>query len=439
MMKRLFYSIVMTLVAFTALGHTTRQITHDENQYTEYQSILPEATKAVDSLSIILGDVYGIVYGEKLHGIIDADIDTEQVTKTINQIFNSQEGKDYIIGKQFGLTFAQINQKLRDDHGCDLNKQLLLEHLKAELLTENPIDSYTSYAMEVKMVDFVEQIYSNGEAPSDALIDSLSSIMGTVDGFKIRYAFSKQDADFEQLFKGIEYSFEQEYDKTAAIEQAGIEIVQIFDDIQRRACMPLNKGLFMEHLISGLNVESTGFMEQLINGLSVESTGEEDLSGLSVESSSEEDFQTLSDQIDPLIERVARLSPDGIANKKAGEAYMEQLRKDKSFKFTKSGLAYKMLKEGNGKNSTEDDEVNVVNYVGKHLDGTVFDSSEGEPMPRIKYEIKGVSEMLQLMKPGDKAIVVIPSNLAYGAIPNNYAIGPNETLIFEIEIIDSQQ
>ena len=439
MMKRLLYSVVMTLVAFTAFGHTTRQITQIENQNTEYQSISPEATRAVDSLSIILGDVYGIVYGEKLHGIIDADIDTEQVTKTINQIFNSQEGKDYIIGKQFGLTFAQINQKLRDDHGCDLNKQLLLEHLKAELLTENPIDSYTSYAMEVKMVDFVEQIYSNGEAPSDALIDSLSSIMGTVDGFKIRYAFSKQDADFEQLFKGFEYSFEQEYDKTAAIEQAGIEIVQIFDDIQRRACMPLNKGLFMEHLISGLNVESTGFMEQLINGLSVESTGEEDLSGLSVESSSEEDFQTLSDQIDPLIERVARLSPDGIANKKAGEAYMEQLRKDKSFKFTKSGLAYKMLKEGNGKNSTEDDEVNVVNYVGKHLDGTVFDSSEGEPMPRIKYEIKGVSEMLQLMKPGDKAIVVIPSNLAYGAIPNNYAIGPNETLIFEIEIIDSQQ
>ena len=424
MMRRILYPVVMTLVAFTAFGHATQQIALDESQNTEYQSISTEATRAVDSLSIILGDVYGIVYGEKLHGIIDADIDTEQVTKTINQIFNSQEGKDYIIGKQFGLTFAQINQKLRDDHGCDLNKQLLLEHLKAELLTENPIDSYTSYAMEVKMVDFVEQIYSNGEAPSDALIDSLSSIMGTVDGFKIRYAFSKQDADFEQLFKGIEYSFEQEYDKTAAIEQAGIEIVQIFDDIQRRACMPLNKGLFMEHLISGLSVESTD---------------EEDLSGLSVESSGEEDLQTLSDKIDPLIERVARLSPDGIANKKAGEAYMEQLRKDQSFKFTKSGLAYKMLKEGNGKNSTEDDEENVVSYVGKHLDGTVFDSSEGEPMPRIKYEIKGVSEMLQLMKPGDKAIVVIPSNLAYGAIPNNYAIGPNETLIFEIEIIDSQQ
>ena len=173
--------------------------------------------------------------------------------------------------------------------------------------------------------------------------------------------------------------------------------------------MPLNKGLFMEHLTRALCVETFD----------------------------EEEYLTLYEKIDPLIERVAGLSPDGIANKKAGEAYMEQLRKDKSFKFTKSGLAYKMLKEGKGKISTEDD---VVNYVGKHLDGTVFDSSEGEHMPlTIGIGIEGVSEMLQLMKPGGKAIVVIPSNMAYGAIPINDAIGPNETLIFEIEIIDSQQ
>ena len=125
----------------------------------------------------------------------------------------------------------------------------------------------------------------------------------------------------------------------------------------------------------------------------------------------------------------------GITNKKAGEAYMEQLRKDKSFIFTKSGLAYKMLKEGKGTNFTKDDVVNTI-YVGKHLDGTVFESSEGEPMPFISnQEIEGVSEMLQLMKPGGKAIVVIPGNLAYGAMGVG-GLGPNETLIFEIETVD---
>jgi hypothetical protein len=410
MMKRLLYSVVMTLVAFTAFGHATRQIAHDENQYTEYQSISPEAARAVDSLSIILGNVNGIILSQQLRSILDADFDIAQVTKTINQMFNCQEGKDFITGKGLGLMVAQINQEFKNNHGCDLNKQLLLEHLKAELLTENPIDSYTVNAMEDKMNDFWEQINSNGEDLSNALIDSLSSTIGTVNGSKIRNYLGMTDADLEQILKGFEYGFELEVDNISLVcEQAGIQIVQSFDYFQWQARMPLNKGLFMEHLTRGLYVEAFD----------------------------EEEYLTLYEKIDPLIERVAGLSPEGIANKKAGEAYMEQLRKDKSFKFTKSGLAYKMLKEGKGKISTEDD---VVNYVGKHLDGTVFDSGEGEHMPpTIEIGIEGFSEMLQLMKPGGKAIVVIPSNLAYGAIPINDAIGPNETLIFEIEIIDRQK
>ena len=410
MMKRPLYSVVMTLVAFTAFGHSTQQITHDENQYTEYQSISPEAARAVDSLSIILGNVNGIILSQQLRSILDADFDIAQVTKTINQMFNCQEGKDFITGKGLGLMVAQINQEFKNNHGCDLNKQLLLEHLKAELLTENPIDDHTAYAMEDKVNDFWEQINSNGEDLSNALIDSLSSTIGTVNGSKMRNYLEMTDADFEQIFKGFEYGFEQEVDNISLVcEQAGIQIFQSFDYFQWQARMPLNKGLFMEHLTRGLYVEAFD----------------------------EEEYLTLYEKIDPLIERVAGLSPDGIANKKAGEAYMEQLRKDKSFKFTKSGLAYKMLKEGKGKISTEDD---VVNYVGKHLDGTVFDSGEGEHMPLIiGIGIEGFSEMLQLMKPGGKAIFVIPSNLAYGAIPINDAIGPNETLIFEIEIIDRQK
>ena len=117
MIKRLLYSVVMTLVAFTAFGHTTQQITHDENQYTEYQSISPEAARAVDSLSIILGNVNGIILSQQLRSILDADFDIAQVTKTINQMFNCQEGKDFITGKGLGLMVAQINQEFRNNHG----------------------------------------------------------------------------------------------------------------------------------------------------------------------------------------------------------------------------------------------------------------------------------------------------------------------------------
>lgn len=406
MMKRLLYSVVMTLVAFTAFGHSTQQITHDENQNTEYQSISPNATRAVDSLSIVLGDVYGIKLGEQLHGIPDADIDIAQVTKTINQMVNCQEGKGFVIGMELGLIAAQRNRIFKINHGCDLNKQLLLEHLKAELLTENPIDVHTEYAMEEK-IDYLEQSNSKGECPSEALIDSLSSAIGTVYASSMRNEIGITDADLEQFFKGFEYGFEQVDDKTSEVAQSEIVIVQIFDIIQDRVRMPLNKGLFMEHLTRGLCVEAID----------------------------EEEYLTLNEQLESLIIRAADLSPESIANKKAGEAYMEQLRKDKSFIFTKSGLAYKMLKEGKGTNFTKDDVVNTI-YVGKHLDGTVFESSEGEPMPFISnQEIEGVSEMLQLMKPGGKAIVVIPNNLAYGTMGIG-GLGPNETLIFEIETVD---
>ena len=415
MMKRLLYSVVMTLVAFTAFGHATQQITQDENQYAAYQSISLDATRAIDSLSIVLGDVLGIELVQKLHSILDADFDVAQVTKTINQIVNCPEDRVFFYGKQFGVTAAR---QLRDfkNAGNNLNKKLLLEHLKAELLTDNPIDDNTVGAMGEKYGDFLmqmEQSHSNGESPSDALIDSLSSNIGAMNAYALRNSidFLDADVDFEQIFKGFEYGLEHDDDDISlAYETAGLRILQTFDNIQELTHMPLNKGLFMEHLLSGLSVESIG----------------------------EEELQTLGEQIDPLIERVSGFSPEGIANKKAGEAYMEQLRKDKSFKFTESGLAYKMLKEGKGKTFTEDDVVNTI-YVGKHLDGTVFKSSEGETTPfSSNFGIQGISEMLLLMKPGAKAIVVIPGNLTYGNIIFG-GVGPNETLIFEIETVDSQQ
>ena len=127
------------------------------------------------------------------------------------------------------------------------------------------------------------------------------------------------------------------------------------------------------------------------------------------------------------------------AAKSEGERFLAENAKKPGVKVTASGLQYEVLQEGTGKAPKATDTVRC-HYHGTLIDGTVFDSREGEHMPpTIEIGIEGFSEMLQLMKPGGKAIVVIPSNLAYGAIPINDAIGPNETLIFEIEIIDRQK
>ena len=104
-------------------------------------------------------------------------------------------------------------------------------------------------------------------------------------------------------------------------------------------------------------------------------------------------------------------------------------------KTTASGLAYQVLKEGNGATPTATDQVQV-NYVGKLIDGTVFDESKDKPAEfRVDQVIKGWGEMLQLMKVGEKVKVVIPQELAYGARYTGDKIQPFSTLVFEIELL----
>ncbi len=106
-------------------------------------------------------------------------------------------------------------------------------------------------------------------------------------------------------------------------------------------------------------------------------------------------------------------------------------------KTTASGLQYKILSEGKGKMPKATDSV-LVNYRGTLLDGTEFDSSYKRNEP-ISFPLNGVipgwTEGLQLVKEGGKIQLFIPSNLAYGARGAGGLIGPDETLIFEVELL----
>jgi FKBP-type peptidyl-prolyl cis-trans isomerase FklB len=128
----------------------------------------------------------------------------------------------------------------------------------------------------------------------------------------------------------------------------------------------------------------------------------------------------------------------GEKNKAAGEAFLAENKKKDGVITLPSGLQYKVIKEGAGENPKADDTVSV-NYRGTLIDGTEFDSSEKRGQAasfRVGGVIKGWTEALQLMKPGAKWQLFIPSDLAYGprGTPGG-PIGPNETLIFEVELI----
>jgi FKBP-type peptidyl-prolyl cis-trans isomerase len=120
-----------------------------------------------------------------------------------------------------------------------------------------------------------------------------------------------------------------------------------------------------------------------------------------------------------------------------GETFLKQNAKAEGVKTLPSGLQMKTLQEGKGKSPKATDTV-VVHYKGRLLNGTEFDSSHKRGKPAefaVNRVIKGWTEGLQLMKEGGKAELYIPSELAYGSRGAGGLIGPDETLVFEVELI----
>jgi len=125
-------------------------------------------------------------------------------------------------------------------------------------------------------------------------------------------------------------------------------------------------------------------------------------------------------------------------NLREGDAYLTENGKREGVITTASGLQYEVLEQGNGPNPTSSDRVSV-NYRGSLVDGTEFDSSDEPVTFGVGEVIGGWTEALQLMNVGSKFRVVVPSVLGYGERGNPPTIGPNATLVFEIELVEIVQ
>ncbi|MEH6500173.1 MAG: FKBP-type peptidyl-prolyl cis-trans isomerase [Pseudoalteromonas distincta] len=126
---------------------------------------------------------------------------------------------------------------------------------------------------------------------------------------------------------------------------------------------------------------------------------------------------------------------------KVNEDYLADNAAREGVTTTASGLQYEVITEGEGSEQPAEDDVVLVHYEGKLLDGTVFDSSvsRGEPVELpVNGVIPGWVETLQLMSVGDKWKVTIPSELAYGARSPSPVIPPNSILVFEMELLGIQ-
>jgi len=137
-------------------------------------------------------------------------------------------------------------------------------------------------------------------------------------------------------------------------------------------------------------------------------------------------------------EQAAERKAAGEENLKEGETFLAENKTKEGVKTTESGLQYLIVKQGNGPKPKDTDQVKV-HYRGTLIDGTEFDSSHkrGEPVTfPVKGVIAGWTEALQLMSVGSTYKLFIPAKLAYGDRGAGQQIGPNATLIFDVELLD---
>lgn len=132
-----------------------------------------------------------------------------------------------------------------------------------------------------------------------------------------------------------------------------------------------------------------------------------------------------------------RAKKKGEANLAKGKKCLDENAKKEGVKTTPSGLQYLVLKEGTGAKPGPTDVVSV-HYHGTLVDGTIFDSSVQRGQPAqfgVNQVIPGWTEALQMMPVGSKWKIWLPANIAYGERSPGGVIGPNETLIFEVELL----
>ena len=146
-------------------------------------------------------------------------------------------------------------------------------------------------------------------------------------------------------------------------------------------------------------------------------------------------IEALKKQI--MAKKMAEFKAKAEANKKKGQAFLAANKKKPGVHTTASGLQYKIIKAGKGSHPTDDSTV-IAHYEGRLIDGTVFDSSYKRGTP-LKFELSNVipgwREAIKMMRPGAVWEVYIPAKLAYGEKGAGKVIGPNETLIFKVELL----
>ncbi len=254
-------------------------------------------------------------------------------------------------------------------------------------------------------------------------VDSLAYNLGVAQSEGLKQYMTMQlgvdSAYMDEFIKGMKEGAVNESDPKKEAYLKGLEV--------GKQVQQMSKGLSQE-VYAGDSTKSVN-VKNIIAGLVAGLKGTETMNA-------EEAFNKFNEQLEPI--RKANTERQYADNKAAGEKYLAENKKKEGVKVTKSGLQYKVLVEGTGALPTDTAKVQV-NYEGKLIDGTVFDSSYERNQPftvdmAAPHVIEGWVEALKMMPAGSKWEVTIPQELGYGS-QNQGMIKPFSTLVFTIEVL----
>ncbi|MBR6201381.1 MAG: FKBP-type peptidyl-prolyl cis-trans isomerase [Bacteroidaceae bacterium] len=254
-------------------------------------------------------------------------------------------------------------------------------------------------------------------------VDSLAYNLGVAQSEGLKQYMTMQlgvdSAYMDEFIKGMKEGAVNESDPKKEAYLKGLEV--------GKQVQQMSKGLSQE-VYAGDSTKSVN-VKNIIAGLVAGLKGTETMNA-------EEAFNKFNEQLEPI--RKANTEKQYADNKAAGEKYLAENKKKEGVKVTKSGLQYKVLVEGTGALPTDTAKVQV-NYEGKLIDGTVFDSSYERNQPftvdmAAPHVIEGWVEALKMMPAGSKWEVTIPQELGYGS-QNQGMIKPFSTLVFTIEVL----
>ncbi len=256
--------------------------------------------------------------------------------------------------------------------------------------------------------------------------DSVSAYYGQIQGKALRDVLKNESEAFQQrfrkesFFKGLRQVLLADTADYAYMSGLSIGMGFNADMGQFKDGVDFNRELFLDEFEKVFSADSIANYDQVKHTL-------DSLFNIVIERATERHQQQIEN------------SPEAVGNRMAGQAYIDKLvAEDKDVKQTESGLAYKVLKNGTGPKATALNSVKIA-YKGTFIDGTQFDELLPDNDRRFPVTgfVAGFTEGLQLMEKGAKYIFYIPGNLAYGVDGQPKAnIGPNETLIFEVELLD---